>query len=78
MTYYEKGLKIRDEKLLKNHPDLAVVYHNMSKLYLAMQQCNTATSHAQKAIDTPQDKLPSTHPHLFEYREIFEKNSRKM
>ncbi|CAF4044379.1 unnamed protein product [Rotaria magnacalcarata] len=30
LTYYQKGLKIREEKLAKTHPDLAVIYHNMS------------------------------------------------
>ncbi|CAF4249068.1 unnamed protein product, partial [Rotaria sordida] len=35
LTYFEKGLEIREKKLPKNHPDLAVVYHNMAKLYLA-------------------------------------------
>ncbi|CAF3487457.1 unnamed protein product [Rotaria sp. Silwood1] len=41
LTYYQKGLDIREKKLPKNHPDLAVVYHNLAKLYLATEQYTT-------------------------------------
>ncbi|CAF5104007.1 unnamed protein product, partial [Rotaria magnacalcarata] len=37
LTYYQKGLKIREEKLAKTHPDLAAIYHNMSKFYFSTQ-----------------------------------------
>ncbi|CAF3998677.1 unnamed protein product, partial [Rotaria magnacalcarata] len=37
LTYYQKRLNIRDEKLAKTHPDLAVIYHNMSKFYFKTQ-----------------------------------------
>ncbi|CAF4413042.1 unnamed protein product, partial [Rotaria magnacalcarata] len=42
LTYYQKGLKIREEKLVKTHPDLAVIYHNMSKLYFSTQNYSMA------------------------------------
>ncbi|CAF4349278.1 unnamed protein product, partial [Rotaria sordida] len=38
LTYFEKGLEIHEKKLSKNHPDLAVVHHNMAKLYLATRK----------------------------------------
>lgn len=63
LRYYEKCLKIRQERLLKSHPSLAVVYHGMAKLYLATQQ----------AFHIAQETLPSTHPHLLEYLETLEK-----
>ncbi|CAF5129476.1 unnamed protein product, partial [Rotaria sp. Silwood1] len=38
LTYYQKGLEIREKKSPKNHPDIAVAYHNLSKLYLSTRQ----------------------------------------
>ncbi|CAF2959914.1 unnamed protein product [Rotaria sp. Silwood2] len=38
LTCFEKGLEIREEKLPENSLDLAVIYHNLSKLYLASQE----------------------------------------
>ncbi|CAF0793736.1 unnamed protein product [Rotaria sordida] len=35
LTYFEKGLEIREKNLPKNHPDVAVIYHNIAKLYLS-------------------------------------------
>ncbi|CAF5217440.1 unnamed protein product, partial [Rotaria magnacalcarata] len=72
LTYCEKGLKIHEEKLPKNHPDLAVIYHNMAKLYLSTGQHSMAITYVQQAVDIGQEKLPRSHPHLLEYRETFE------
>ncbi|CAF5220644.1 unnamed protein product, partial [Rotaria magnacalcarata] len=77
LTYYQKGLKIREEKLAKTHPDLAVIYHNMSKLYFSTQKYSMAMKYVQQAVEIGQEKLPSTHPHLVEYRETFEKIRKK-
>ncbi|CAF4303401.1 unnamed protein product [Rotaria sordida] len=78
LTYYQKGLKIREKKLPKNHPDSAVVYHNMAKLYLATRKYNMAMKNVQQAVEIAQEKLPSSHPHLLEYKETFEKIRKKM
>ncbi|CAF2104377.1 unnamed protein product [Rotaria magnacalcarata] len=77
LTYYQKGLKIREEKLAETHPDLAVLYHNMSKLYFSTQKYSMAIKYVQQAVEIGQEKLPATHPHLVEYRETFEKIRKK-
>ncbi|CAF4260430.1 unnamed protein product, partial [Rotaria sordida] len=69
---------IREKKLPKNHPDLAVVYHNMAKLYLATRTYSMAMKNIQQAVEIAQEKLPSTHPHVLEYKETFEKIRMKM
>ncbi|CAF4619118.1 unnamed protein product [Rotaria socialis] len=73
----KKGLKIRKEKLAQKHPDLAVIYHNMSKLHFSTQQYSMAMKYVQQAVEIGQEKLTSTHPHLLEYRETFEKIRKK-
>ncbi|CAF5144646.1 unnamed protein product, partial [Rotaria sp. Silwood1] len=73
LTYFQKGLEIRQKKLPKNHPDLAIVYYNMAKLYLSTRQYSMAMKNIQQTIEIAQEKLPSTHPHLLDYKETFEK-----
>ncbi|CAF4862185.1 unnamed protein product, partial [Rotaria socialis] len=63
LTYYQKGLKIHEEKLGENHPDLAVIYHNMSKLYFSTQKYSMAMKYVQQAVEIGEEKLSSTHPH---------------
>ncbi|CAF3392428.1 unnamed protein product [Rotaria socialis] len=77
LTYFQKGLKVRKEKLAQKHPDLAVIYHNMSKLHFSTQQYSMAMKYVQQAVEIGQEKLTSTHPHLLEYRETFEKIRKK-
>ncbi|CAF4375716.1 unnamed protein product, partial [Rotaria sordida] len=77
LTYFQKGLGIRQKKLPKTHPDLAVVFHNMAKLYLSTRQYSMATENIQQAIEIAQEKLPSNHPHLLEYKETFEEILKK-
>ncbi|CAF4836797.1 unnamed protein product [Rotaria magnacalcarata] len=73
LTYDQKGLIIREEKLPKYHPDLAATYHSMSKFYFSTQEYSMATKYGQQAVEIGQQNLCSTHPHLVEYRETFEK-----
>ncbi|CAF4735769.1 unnamed protein product, partial [Rotaria magnacalcarata] len=58
-------------------PDLAAIYRNMSKLYFSTQQYSMAMKYDQQAVEIGQEKLTTIHPHLLEYREIFEKIRRK-
>ena len=78
LTYYQKGMEIREKKLPKNHCDLAVIYHNLAKLYLATRQYNMAMKNVQQALEIAQEKLPRNHPHLVDYRETFEKIRKKL
>ena len=51
LTYYQKGMEIRENKLQKNHCSLAVIHHNLAKLYLDTQQCDMATKNVQEALE---------------------------
>ncbi|CAF4381791.1 unnamed protein product, partial [Rotaria sordida] len=73
LIYYQKGLEIHQKKLPKKHPDLAVTFHNLAKLYLSTQQYDMAMKKVQQALKIAQEKLPSNHPYLLEYRETFKK-----
>ncbi|CAF0918748.1 unnamed protein product [Rotaria sp. Silwood1] len=70
-TNFIKALGILESKLPKNHPDLAVVYHNMAKLYLATRQYSIAMKNVQQALEIAQEKLLTNHPHYLDYRETF-------
>ncbi|CAF4298029.1 unnamed protein product, partial [Rotaria magnacalcarata] len=72
ITYLQRALQIRENKLPKNHPDLAVTYHSLAKSYIAAHQYDMAMKNAQQAVDIAKEKLPSTHPHLLEYRKTSE------
>jgi tetratricopeptide (TPR) repeat protein len=78
LAYFEKGLEIREKKLPKNHPRLAVVYHNMAKLYLATGEYNMAMKSVQQALEIAQEKLRRNHPHVVDYKETFEKISKEI
>ncbi|CAF4565070.1 unnamed protein product [Rotaria sp. Silwood1] len=78
LTYFQKGLEIRENKLPKYHPDLAVIYHNFAKLYLASRQYSMAMKYVQEAIEIAQEKLPSNHPHLWNYKKTFDKVRKKL
>jgi tetratricopeptide (TPR) repeat protein len=77
LTYHQKGIEIREKKLPKNHCDLAVVYHNLAKLYLATREYSTAMKNVQQTLEIAQEKLPQNHPHLIDYRETFENISKE-
>ncbi|CAF3702829.1 unnamed protein product [Rotaria sordida] len=65
LTYFQKGLQIREKKLPKYHPDLAVIYHNLAKLYLTIRQYNELTKH-----DLSKDKV-STYTQRIRFNTIF-------
>lgn len=75
--YFHKGLEICEQKLPKNHPRLAVIYHKMAKLHFASQEYNMAMENIQKALEIAQEKLSSNHSHLLYYNETFEKIRQK-
>ncbi|CAF1531623.1 unnamed protein product [Rotaria magnacalcarata] len=78
LIFFQNGLDIREKKLPKHHPDLAVLYHYLSKLYLSIGQYSLAMKNVQQAIDIAQIKLPSTHSDLVDYRETYEKIQKKI
>jgi hypothetical protein len=64
--------------LPKVHPALAVIYHNLGKLYLSTRKYSMAMKNVQQAVEIAQEKLPSNHPHLRDYGRILEKIRKKM
>ncbi|CAF4189111.1 unnamed protein product [Rotaria sordida] len=50
----------------------------MAKLYLATRKYSMAMKNVQQAVEIAQEKLPSTHPHLLEYKETFENIRKKI
>jgi tetratricopeptide (TPR) repeat protein len=78
LTFYQKCLQIRENKLPKNHPDLGVIYHNLAKLYFSTGEYNMAMKNAQQALTIAEEKLPSNHHHLQEYKTTFEKIHKQM
>ncbi|CAF3536393.1 unnamed protein product [Rotaria sp. Silwood1] len=56
LLYYQKGIEIRGKKLSKSHPVLAVVYHNLAKLYLSTRQYNMTIKNVQQAIEIAHEK----------------------
>jgi tetratricopeptide (TPR) repeat protein len=78
LTYFQKGLQIREEKLPKNHPDLAVIYHNLAKLYFSTREYSIAMKNAQQAVDIAQEKLSSNHSDLLDYRKTLDEIRKNM
>ncbi|CAF3073504.1 unnamed protein product [Rotaria sp. Silwood2] len=67
LSYFEKGLQIHDKKLPENHPGLAVINHNLAKLYLTTGQNNTAMKNVQQVVELAEETLSSNHSHLSYY-----------
>ena len=64
LTYYEKALKIRQQSLSSNHPDLASSYNNIGVVYENMGEYSKALSSHEKALEIKQQSLSSNHSHL--------------
>ena len=67
LRYYEKALKIRQETLPPNHPDLATSYSNIGSVYFDMGEYSNASSFYEKALEIAQKALPENHPHLAQF-----------
>jgi tetratricopeptide (TPR) repeat protein len=64
LKFYEKSLKIRQQSLLPNHPDLAKSYNNIGLVYYNMGEYPKALSYYEKAFEIRQQSLPPNHPDL--------------
>jgi tetratricopeptide (TPR) repeat protein len=64
LIFYEKALKIRQQSLPSNHPDLAKSYTNIGNVYYNMGNYSKALSSHEKALEIRQHSLPSNHPDL--------------
>ena len=54
ILYYEKSIKIGQQFLPPNHPDLAQSYNNMGNTYNGMGEYSKALSHYEKALENRQ------------------------
>ena len=62
--FYQKALKIRQQLLPSNHPDLAKSYNNIGGVYYSMREHSKALSSHEKTLEILQQSLPSNHPDL--------------
>ena len=64
LKYYEKTLKVRQQSLPSNHPDLGHSYNNIGVVYKNMGDYSKALSSHEKALEIRQQSLPSNHSDL--------------
>jgi tetratricopeptide (TPR) repeat protein len=64
LTVYKKSLKIRQQLLSSNHPDLAKSYNNIGVVYVNMGEYSKALFSHEKALEIRQQSLSPNHPHL--------------
>jgi len=60
-VFYKKAIKIREEKLGKNHTDTATSYNNLAGLYRSMGRYEDAETLYKKAIKIREEKLGKNH-----------------
>jgi tetratricopeptide (TPR) repeat protein len=64
LSYYEKALEIRQNKLPSIHPDLALSYNNIGDVYKGLGENEKALWCYEKALQMRQKLLPPNHPDL--------------
>ena len=63
ILFFGYALKIRERLTPEKHPELAISYYDLSKVYKDMNQNNKmAFEYAQKAFEIARYALPETHP----------------
>jgi tetratricopeptide (TPR) repeat protein len=60
-NYFKRSLKLFSEEL---HPDIAIIYNNMSFYYMQQKKFEKALYFINKAIDIRETLLPCNHPEL--------------
>jgi tetratricopeptide (TPR) repeat protein len=64
IMFNEKALKIRQQLLPPNHPDLAKSDMNIGNVYKSMDEYSKALSSYEKDLEISQQSLPPNHPDL--------------
>ncbi|CAF0725280.1 unnamed protein product [Adineta steineri] len=64
LSYYKKGLTIRQQLLPSNHPALGDSYHRIGIVYDSIGDYPKSLSYYEKARAIRQQSLPSNHPDL--------------
>ena len=62
LEYYEKALKISEEKLGADHPNTAATYNNLAVVYDDQGNYEKALKYYEKALKVYEEKLGADHP----------------
>jgi tetratricopeptide (TPR) repeat protein len=62
VAFYEKTIKVEEEKFGKEHPETAITYDNLASVYLAKGNHEKAMEFYEKALNIKEDKLGKDHP----------------
>ncbi len=61
LSNYQKAVKISQQSLPANHPDLVIPYDHIGRIYYSMRDCSTAIFYLEKTLEIVKTNLPSTH-----------------
>ncbi|WP_152017878.1 tetratricopeptide repeat-containing protein [Aliarcobacter butzleri] len=64
LEYQEKILRLAEETLEKNHPNLATSYNNISMIYRAIGNLKKALEYQEKSLKLKEEILGDKHPDL--------------
>ncbi len=64
LEFQMKSLKIMEEILDPNHPDLATSYNNLATIYFEQKHYRQAHNYCKKAVEILQINFPDGHPNL--------------
>jgi tetratricopeptide (TPR) repeat protein len=78
LSDYEEALKIQQQSLAPNHPDLVSSYGNIGLVYYNMHEYSKARSFYECAVDIEQHSLPPNHPDMQTYRKNPDKIIKKL
>jgi tetratricopeptide (TPR) repeat protein len=78
LGFQEKAVKIREAVLDKNHPDFAQSYNNLSLIYKAQGQLESACQYGEKAVAILLQLFPNGHPNLDTAKENLENIKKEM
>lgn len=68
IVFSQKALKIRQQLLPQNHPNLAMSYNNIGLIYEKTGNLSKAHAFFQGAVDIGEELLSSNHPELQKWR----------
>ena len=72
LTFHEKALNIREEKLPANHPSLAISYNKIGGVYDVLGDYSRALSFYEKAVNIFQETVATDHSDFKSARDSIE------
>ena len=64
MEYFNKALTIQEKKLSKNHPEIALLYNNISATYMCLRNYDKALPYMLKAASIFEQTVPKNNAQL--------------